>query len=59
MRSGRVGALVTGHVIALVVAHDRAVSIFEDRRVALRSQLPMLALMVMYTVGGLWILSRP
>ncbi len=31
---------------------------FEDRRAALRSQYPMLALMVLYTVGGLWLLSR-
>jgi hypothetical protein len=55
----QVGALVLGHVLGLVVAHDRAVSIFEERPVALRSQYPMLALMVLYTVGGLWILSRP
>ena len=55
----QVGALVVGHVIGLVLAHDRAVSIFADRQVALRSQLPMLGLMVIYTVTGLWILSRP
>ena len=55
----QVGALVVGHVVGLVLAHDRAVSIFSDRQVALRSQLPMLGLMVVYTVAGLWILSRP
>ncbi len=54
----QVGALVVGHVAGLAIAHDRAVSIFEDRRAALRSQYPMLALMVLYTVGGLWLLSR-
>jgi hypothetical protein len=54
----QVGALVTGHVAGLAIAHDRAVSLFEDRRDALRSQYPMLALMVLYTVGGLWLLSR-
>ena len=53
------GALVIGHVAGLVIAHDRAVTIFEDRSAALRSQYAMLALMVLYTVGGLWILSRP
>ena len=52
------GALVAGHVAGLAVAHDRAVTLFRDRRDALRSQYPMLALMVVYTVGGLWILSR-
>ena len=51
-------ALVIGHVAGLVVAHDRAVSIFRDRDDALRSQYAMLALMVVYTVGGLWLLSR-
>lgn len=52
------GALVAGHVAALAVAHDRAVAIFSERDDALRSQYAMLALMVLYTVGGLWLLSR-
>jgi hypothetical protein len=54
----QVTALVVGHVAGLAIAHDRAVAIFENRRAALRSQYPMLALMVLYTVGGLWVLSR-
>jgi hypothetical protein len=54
----QVGALVIGHVAGLAIAHDRAVSLFPSRRDALRSQYPMLALMVLYTVGGLWLLSR-
>ena len=54
----QVAALVVGHVAGLAIAHDRAVSLFEDRRAALRSQYPLLALMVLYTVGGLWVLSR-
>jgi hypothetical protein len=51
-------ALVVGHVAGLAIAHDRAVTLFDNRRAALRSQYPMLALMVLYTVGGLWVLSR-
>ena len=54
----QVGALVAGHVAGLAVAHDRAVTIFPDKRDALRSQYPLLLLMVLYTVGGLWVLSR-
>jgi hypothetical protein len=54
----QVAALVLGHVAGLAVAHDRAVTIFSDRRDALVSQLAFLALMVLYTVGGLWVLSR-
>jgi hypothetical protein len=52
------GALVVGHVAGLAIAHDRAVALFESRRDALRSQYPMLGLMVLYTVGGLWLLSQ-
>jgi len=51
------GALVAGHVAGLMVAHDRAVTILRKRD-ALRSQYAMLALMVVYTIGGLWLLSR-
>ena len=54
----QVGALVAGHVAGLAVAHDRAITIFPERRDALRSQYALLALMVLYTVGGLWVLSR-
>lgn len=54
----QVVALTIGHVAGLAIAHDRAVALFEDRRDALRSQYPMLALMVLYTVGGLWLLSH-
>ena len=52
------GALVVGHVAGLAIAHDRAVALFQSRRDALRSQYPMLGLMVLYTVGGLWLLSQ-
>jgi hypothetical protein len=54
----QVAALTVGHVSGLAIAHDRAVALFEDRGDALRSQYPMLALMVLYTVGGLWLLSQ-
>jgi hypothetical protein len=51
-------ALVAGHVLGLVLAHDRALALFESPKVALRTQYALLALMVLYTVGGLWLLSR-
>jgi hypothetical protein len=52
----QVGALVVGHVIGLVLAHDRAVALFPSRAAVL-TQYPLLVLMVLYTVGGLWLLS--
>jgi hypothetical protein len=54
----QVGALVVGHVLGLALAHDRAVSLFPSARAAVRSQYPMLVLMVLYTVAGLWLLSE-
>lgn len=49
--------LVVGHVLALMVAHDRAIALSPSWKVALRTQYAMLALMILYTVGGMWLLS--
>ena len=54
----QVAALVVGHVAGLVLAHDKAVELFESPRKAAISQYAMLALMVVYTVAGLWLLSQ-
>ena len=53
----QVAVLVIGHVLGLIVAHDRAVALSPTSRIALRTQYVMLALMVLYTVGGMWLLS--
>lgn len=50
-------SIVVGHVIALALAHDRALELGRTHREALRSQTPMLILMVLLTVAGLWSLS--
>ncbi len=52
-------SIVVGHIIAVYLAHLRANTIFGGGQLALKSQLPMLALMVIYTVVSLWIISRP
>ena len=51
--------IVFGHVVAVYLAHRRAVAIYPDGRAALRSQYPMLLLMVLYTTVSLWILAQP
>jgi hypothetical protein len=51
----QVVAIVSGHVLGVVVAHERAVSLF-PRRAAVLGQVPLLVLMVVYTVGGLTLL---
>ena len=52
-------AIVTGHIIAVYVAHVIAINKFLTYSSALKSQLPMLILMVFYTVLSLWILAQP
>jgi hypothetical protein len=51
--------IVGGHIMSIYIAHLQALSLFGSRRQALLSQLPMLVLMVAFTVLGLWILSLP
>lgn len=52
-------AIVVGHVTAVYLAHRLALEEFPDRAAALRSQWPMLGLMVGYTMTSLWIISQP
>lgn len=52
-------AIVAGHVLAVVLAHLLAQRLHTDSAAAMRSQLPLAALMVFYTVFGLWLLSTP
>jgi hypothetical protein len=54
----QVATLVGGHVLGLVLAHDRALALFPSGERAVRSQYPLLVLMVLYTVAGLWLLSQ-
>ena len=51
----QVVAIVTGHVVGVVLAHEQAVRLF-PRRAAVVGQVPLLILMVLYTVGGLTLL---
>ncbi len=51
----QVGAIVVGHVAGVVLAHDRALARF-PKAIAMRSQYPLLVVMVAYTVGGLALL---
>ncbi|MFI7358836.1 hypothetical protein ACIBTP_33500 [Streptomyces avidinii] len=48
-------AVVTGHVLGVVAAHDRSVRLFPPAR-AVAGQLPLLALMITYTIGGIGLL---
>ena len=51
----QVGAVVAGHIAGVVAAHDRSVGLLPAHRVVI-GQLPMMALMIALTVGGLTLL---
>ena len=55
----QVALILIGHIVSVYIAHQIALDLFKDRRSATISQLPMLVLMVAFTVAGLWILSQP
>lgn len=53
----QVGLVVGGHVAGLTLAHDRALSLYaDDPRTAVRSQLWMLAVMIIFTIVALLLL---
>ena len=52
-------AIVSGHVIAVYLAHVVALRRFATHTGALRSQYPMLLLMLLYTATSLWIVAQP
>ena len=54
-----VALIVLGHVLAVYLAHRVAMRTFVDRSIALKTQYPMLSLMVIYTVVSLWIIAQP
>ena len=52
----QVAAIVLGHVAGVVLAHDRALTAFRAAQ-AVRTQYALLGVMVLFTIGGLVILS--
>ena len=55
----QVALIVGGHIIAVYLAHVVALRSLRNPKLAMRSQYPMIVLMIFYTVFSLWILSQP
>jgi hypothetical protein len=51
----QVAAFVVGHIVGVILAHDRAVKVATGVK-ARTSQYPLLAVMVTFTIGGLYLL---
>jgi hypothetical protein len=54
-----VAAIVVGHVAAVWLAHATALAAYGPAGGRARVQLPLLLLMVGYTMTSLWILAQP
>lgn len=55
----QVGLILGGHIVSVYLAHVEALRSFGSPRKAMLSQVPMLMLMMAFTVFGLWILAQP
>jgi hypothetical protein len=51
----QIGAVLIGHVVAVIAAHDRSVALLPEHR-RLVDQIPLVLLMVAYTMIGLFLL---
>ncbi len=54
----QIAFILVGHIAAVYIAHIIALRTFPTHKKALLSQIPMLILMVVYTMIGLWILAQ-
>ena len=52
----QVALIVIGHVAGIIVAHRASRRLIPDRKLATRSLLPMLVMMVLLSVCGLWLM---
>lgn len=53
------GFVVVGHVVAVWAAHGTAFDLFPGRIQPIRSQYPLVFLMIAYTITSLWIIAQP
>jgi hypothetical protein len=52
-------AIIVGHIAAIYLAHTTALQEFEGNGKAILSQVPMVFLMIGYTMISLWIIAQP
>src|SRR5690606_2374116 len=57
--NSQAAAIVAGHVLGVAIAHVQSLRLYAGERRAAVGELPLAALMVGYTVLGLWLLSAP
>lgn len=55
----QVAFILVGHIVSVYLTHIVALNVFSSSKRTFLSQVPMLVLMVVYTMIGLWVLSQP
>lgn len=55
----QVAAIILGHVLAIILSHIIGQNLKRSQKSFSLSQIPLLILMIFYTMGGLWLLSLP
>ncbi|MCP5107194.1 MAG: 4Fe-4S binding protein [bacterium] len=51
--------IIIGHVFGIIITHKHSYQIFDSRGAAVKSQIPMIALMIMFSVLSLWLVAQP
>lgn len=54
-----IAGILLGHVLAVWVAHTVSFELFPGKLQAIRSEYPFVAVMVLFTVASLWLVSMP
>jgi hypothetical protein len=55
----QLGAVLVGHLLAIWVAHSVAFELFPGARQPIRSQYPLIAVMIAYTLVSAWVIVSP
>lgn len=55
----QVGLILLGHMASVYLSHRVALRVLPSRGRAFLGQLPMLLLMILFTLVGLWVLAQP
>ena len=55
----QVAAILIGHVFGIYVSHHHSHIIYENRGTAIRSQIPMIFLMICLSILSLWLIAQP
>jgi polyferredoxin len=51
--------IIIGHVFGIIITHKHSYQVFESRNSAIKSQIPLIALMIAFSVLSLWLVAQP